>query len=308
MSTKKLLLLGIIVICLLAAAMMRQNSYADNHLIATVEESSFIGNYFTYQGRLNDNGQPANGSYDIRSSIYNAAAVGTLLAEDVDLDVPVENGLFQIVISAPASTFNTGGTRWLQIEVSPAGTGNWTKLLPRQEIRPVPQAIYAAYAGSLSHPGNTMIQVSPFNAIQSDGLSSLSFAARGNGRLEIERSAQGNSFVYIPVEVPAQIFGSQHQLALESMRFCYSGFNNGFGVVSGIVRATVRQINDMGNATNMLGEAYSPTLVGTDECVVVSTNSPEVVNGSVWVRFEVEANDLVPLELGEIRLTFTSGN
>ena len=273
-----------------------------------VEAPSLVGNYFTYQGRLTETGQSANGAYDFRFYIYNAGAVGTLLAEDEDLAVPVENGLFQIVISVAASTFNTGGLRWLDIEVSPAGTGDWTTLTPRQEIRPVPQAIYAEYAGNLSNPGDTVLTVSPFDAIQSDGGSALSFAARGTGRLEISRSTQGNSFVYIPVGVPAQIFGSQQQLALESMEFCYSGFNNGLGIVSGIVRATVRQIDGMSGATNMLGELYSPTLVGTDQCETVSTESPVVVNGSLWVRFEVEANDLVPLEFGEIKLTFTSDN
>jgi hypothetical protein len=295
-------------LALAAAAMTRQKTYADTRLTSTIEESNLINNSFSYQGRLSDNGQTANGVYDFQSYIFTAAENGILLEQHSSLGTPVTSGLFQLEIAIDPAIFTSGGQRWLEIWVSPAGENNWTTLTPRQEILPVPQAIYAEYAGQLANPGETIIQVSPFDALESDGFSSLSFAAKGNGRLEITRSAQGNSFVYIPVDVPAQLFGSQQQLSLESMRFCYSGFNNGFGVVAGIVRATVRQINNMSAASNMVGAAYTPTLVGTDECVIVDTNTPVAVNGSLWVRFEVEASDLIPLELGEISLTFTTGN
>ena len=308
MNRKNLLVLGLIVLALVAAAMTRQNTYADNTLSGDVAESNFINNAFTYQGRLNDNGQAANGTYDFQAYIFTAAEGGILLGQHSSLGTAVANGLFQLEVQVDPNIFNSGGQRWLEIWVSAAGENNWITLTPRQEIMPVPQAIYAQYAGQLANPGETIIQVSPFDAIQSDGLSSLSFEAKSNGRLEVRRSSQGNSFIYIPVDVPAQIFGSQQQLSLESMRFCYSGFNNGFGVVAGIVRATVRQINDMNSASNMLGEFYSPTLVGTDECVTVDATSPVAVNGSMWVRFEVEASDMIALELGEISLTFSTDN
>ena len=308
MNRKNLLVLGLIVLALAAAALTRQNTYADNTLNGNVVESNFINDAFTYQGRLNDNGQAANGTYDFQAYIFSAAEGGALLANHSNLGTAVANGLFQLEIQVGHNIFNSGGRRWLEIWVSPAGENNWITLTPRQEIQPVPQAVYAEYAGQLANPGETIIQVSPFDALQSDGGSTLSFAARGTGRLEIWRTSQGNSFVYIPVDVPAQIFGDQQQLSLESMRFCYSGFNNGLGVVAGIVRATVRQVNDMNSASNMLGEAYSPTLVGENECVTVEANTPVAVTGSMWVRFEVEASDLIALELGEISLTFTTDN
>ena len=308
MNRKNLLVLGLIVLALAAAALTRQNTYADNTLNGDVVESNLINDAFIYQGRLNDNGQAANGTYDFQAYIFSAAEGGALLANHSNLGTAVANGLFQLEIQVDHNIFNSGGQRWLEIWVSPAGENEWITLTPRQEIQPVPQAVYAEYAGQLANPGETIIQVSPFDALQSDGHSALSFAARGTGRLEIWRTSQGNSFVYIPVDVPAQIFGNQQQLSLESMRFCYNGFNNGFGVVAGIVRATVRQINDMNTASNMLGEVYTPTLVGENECVTVEANAPVAVTGSMWVRFEVEASDMIALELGEISLTFTTDN
>lgn len=307
MNRKNLLIVGLVIMTLVAAALTRQNIYADSRLTGVMTESSFVNDHFTYQGRLSDNGQPANGLYDFQTHIYSADENGILLGSDANLGTPVTNGLFQLEIQADANIFNSGGRRWLEIVVSPAGENNWTTLTPLQEIQPVPQAMYADYAGQLANPDDVVVQVSPFDAIQSDGFSNLSFAAKGSGRLEISRTSQGNAYVYIPVDVPSQLV-SGHGLALESMRFCYSGFNNGFGVVSGIVRATVRQINDMSAATNMLGEAYTPTLVGTDECITITEDNPVAVNGSVWVRFEVEANDLVVLEMGQIELTFIPVN
>jgi hypothetical protein len=307
-SRKNVLVLSITsLLLIIAIAITLRQTYADEGLQAAVEETTFLGEYFTYQGRLTDDGVPANGDYDFRSLIYNAnGLVGTLLAEDIDLDVPVTNGLFTIVISADASVFNTGGKRWLEIAVRPTSGGDWTKLLPRQEIRPVPQAIYADYAKRLVNPGETVIEVSPFDAIQSDGLSSLDFAAKGTGRLEITRSAQGNAFVYIPVDVPQQILGLHQTMALKKLFFCYSGYNNGFGTISGIQRATVRQIEAMELQPNLIGEYFNTPLTDSDDCMTLTTNTPIEVTGSVWVRFEVLANNLVPLELGEIELTFVA--
>jgi hypothetical protein len=92
------------------------------------------------------------------------------------------------------------------------------------------------------------------------------------------------------------------------MRFCYNGFNNGFGTISGIAIATVRQINNMDAATNLVGDSYTPVLTNENSCVTVDAGTPTLVTGSLWVRFEVQANDLVPLELGQIELTFQPVN
>ncbi|MCB8945263.1 MAG: hypothetical protein H6658_16065 [Ardenticatenaceae bacterium] len=307
MNRKNLLVLGLIVLALAAAAVTRQNTYADTRLSSTMAESSFVNNVFTYQGRLSDNGQPADGTYDFQVYIFTEADGGALLEQYSGLGTAVDAGLFQLDIEVDPNIFNSGGRRWLEIWVSPAGANTWTTLNPRQEIQPVPQAIYAEYAGQLAAPQPVVVQVSPFDAIQSDGLASLSFAAMGNGRLEISRTSQGNGYVYIPVDVPSQLV-TGHGLTLDNMRFCYSGFNNGFGVVSGISIATVRQISDMNAAVNLVGDSYNPVLTDENSCVTVEADSPTLVTGSVWVRFEVQANDLVPLELGEISLTFQPVN
>ncbi len=50
----------------------------------------------TYQGTLEDNGQPANGLYDMRFSLTDAPTLGLLL-QFIDIaDVAVVDGLFEV--------------------------------------------------------------------------------------------------------------------------------------------------------------------------------------------------------------------
>jgi hypothetical protein len=98
---------------------------------------------FTYQGQLNDGGQPANGTYDFTISIWNTSTLGTQVGSTQSYDDPgvlVEDGVFSLNVP-PGSrdeVFN-GGDRWIQVEVRPHGSGSYTAL-PRQPITAVPYA------------------------------------------------------------------------------------------------------------------------------------------------------------------------
>jgi hypothetical protein len=106
------------------------------------------GTAFTYQGRLNDGGNPAGGIYDLRFTLYDAASVGTQQGGTVDVpDAPVTNGLFTVTLDFGGGVF-TGAARWLDIAVRPgASVGTFTNLVPRQPITATP---YAITAGNLS--------------------------------------------------------------------------------------------------------------------------------------------------------------
>lgn len=265
-----------------------------------------IGSGFTYQGYLDESGSPANGLYDFEFRLFNAAAVGVQVGNtDTELDVAVVNGVFSVVLSPGPNVFHDGSTRWLEIRVRPAGAGSFVKLNPRQEIRPVPQAVYAKFASNLIGTSNTIVHVSPYDMIQSDGFSSVNFAAKGNGRLQLTSNSLGERFVYVPVDIPSRPFGTQ--LKLRSLYFCYSGdLHSELGVLAGIDRATVRQTDNF-STTNLLGEQYVPVLADKDDCVVVRADEPQPVEGSLWIRFKVITSS-VPLEFGEMYLTLESEN
>lgn len=102
---------------------------------------AIVGSAFTYQGRLTDNGNPANGNYDFRFNLYDADSGGTLIAGPINIfSQAVSNGLFTVSLNISTIAFE-GEARYLQIEVKPAGGGSFTILSPRQPITPAPYAL-----------------------------------------------------------------------------------------------------------------------------------------------------------------------
>jgi len=107
-----------------------------------------LGTAFTHQGRLNDGGNPANGSYDLRFVLYTAdvggSQVGPILTNSA---VAASNGLFATTLDFGDGAF-TGDARWLEVAVCTNGAGSFITLTPRQALTPAPQALYAPNAGT----------------------------------------------------------------------------------------------------------------------------------------------------------------
>jgi hypothetical protein len=100
---------------------------------------------FTYQGRLNEAGNPANGVYDLQFSLFNAASGGTQQSGTwTQLAQGVTNGLFTVELDF--GSFFPGADRWLEIGVRTNGGGSFTTLTPRQKFTSAPYAITAANA------------------------------------------------------------------------------------------------------------------------------------------------------------------
>ena len=97
----------------------------------------------TYQGRLQHRQQPADGSYDLRFTLYGAAVDGAVVGVPVErLGTPVSGGLFLVSLDFGPGTFN-GEERWLEIAVRVAGNAAYSVVRPRQPITPTPYALYA---------------------------------------------------------------------------------------------------------------------------------------------------------------------
>jgi hypothetical protein len=130
--------------------------------LATVVISSFClapptyaqGTGFTYQGRLNDSGAPANGNYDLTFSLFTTNTTGTPVAGPVtNSAVTVSNGLFTVMIDFGSSVWN-GRTNWLEIAVRTNGASGFITLAPRQQVTPTPYAITAANVSGVIPSGN----------------------------------------------------------------------------------------------------------------------------------------------------------
>ncbi|MCL4790211.1 MAG: hypothetical protein KJ070_26095 [Verrucomicrobia bacterium] len=112
------------------------------------------GTAFTYQGRLQNDGGPASGIYDLRFTIHDAATAGaTLGAAILTNGVPVTNGLFTVTLDFGANVF-TGPARWLEIAVRTNGAPLLATLTPRTAMTASPYAIHSGAASTV--PNNAI--------------------------------------------------------------------------------------------------------------------------------------------------------
>lgn len=100
---------------------------------------------FTYQGQLQQNGQPANGAFNLTFALFNAASGGAQVGATIsENSFPVTGGLFTVSLSFPGAF--TGTQLWLQVGV------NGTPLSPRTAVSTTPVAQYAL-SGSIAPSG-----------------------------------------------------------------------------------------------------------------------------------------------------------
>ena len=99
---------------------------------------------FVYQGRLTQNGAPANGTFNLTFALFNAATNGTQVGSTISEPAyPVTDGLFTVSLGFPGAF--TGTQLYLQVTV------NGTALAPRQAVATAPVAQYTLY-GSIGGP------------------------------------------------------------------------------------------------------------------------------------------------------------
>jgi hypothetical protein len=110
--------------------------------------ASSLNAVFTYQGCLSEGASVANGLYELRFGLCDAAVGGAALALTTNAPLAVSNGLFTAAVDFGFSPFD-GGARWLEIGVRPQGSAApFTPLSPRQALTAVPHALYAPTAGT----------------------------------------------------------------------------------------------------------------------------------------------------------------
>ena len=113
------------------------------------------GTSFAYQGQLKDGGVPLTGTADFQFTLWDAAGAGNppsggtqVGGEEAINALPVNAGLFTVTLNASgvfgSSAFD-GSARWLQVALrSPAGSGSFTAMAPRQPITATPYALHSA--------------------------------------------------------------------------------------------------------------------------------------------------------------------
>jgi hypothetical protein len=127
-----------------------------------------VNTYFTYQGKLENDGAPVNATCQMAFGLYSLPVGGKLVGGPINKDVPVEDGLFTVELDFGSSPFQ-GSARWLHIMVQCPGDHEPTDL-GRQELTAVPYALYAldAHWDGLPYAGVVVVAKSggDFTSVQ----------------------------------------------------------------------------------------------------------------------------------------------
>ncbi len=124
-----------------------------------------------------DGGIAANGAYDLRFRLFDAATGGAQVgATLLSPDVPVSGGYFTVALNF--ADYFDGEARWLEVEVRPgASTGSYTLLTPRTSLAGVPYALGLRPGATV----NTTATNVPALRLNAPNANSNALVATGNG-------------------------------------------------------------------------------------------------------------------------------
>ena len=117
--------------------------------LAQVSQAGPMGTAFTYQGRLMDANDTAQGIYDMMYHIYDSPEGPNEIGVTDLQDVEIVDGYFTVELGFDVELFS-GDWRWLEISIRPGDSNDpdgYIPLNPRQQITPTPYALYARRAG-----------------------------------------------------------------------------------------------------------------------------------------------------------------
>lgn len=116
--------------------------------VAMPASAQLLGTAFTYQGYLEDGGEPKNGAIDLAINAFDAQSGGELVGVVRLESVSVSNGVFTVSLDFGGGTF-LGTPVFLEIHVREDADGdlasndNFVMLSPRQALTPTPYALHA---------------------------------------------------------------------------------------------------------------------------------------------------------------------
>src|SRR5438132_7178808 len=167
--------------------------------LLTASSAHAQGSAFSYQGKLTDAGNPANGTYDLQLTVWDASSGGTQQPQPSPVTVTrtsvlVTSGIFTVQLDFGANAF-PGADRFLEIGARPAGGGAFTILSPRQPITATPYAVRSLNASTSD---------TATNAAQLGGAAASQYVQTTDSRLSDSRPPTAGSTNYIQNTVGPQ--------------------------------------------------------------------------------------------------------
>jgi len=251
-----------------------------------VSEAEPMGTAFTYQGRLIDANEAADGLYDFQFKLFDANSGGNKYGTDVNKpEVDVIDGYFTVELDF-GSVFD-GNDRWLLIGVRPGDSNDpneYTILEPCQKITPAPYALYAKSGTS-----------GPVGPVGPEGPKGDEPAHQWSSTSLRFQNPNGTWGSYVNLQGPQGLIGAQGAMGPRPDHQ-WSGTSLRFQVASGSWGSYVNLLGPQGPAGDshwlLNGDAtyYNTGNVG------IGTNSPERILHIVGVnpRILIEASSISP--------------
>ena len=179
---------------------------------------------FVYQGKLQDGGIAANGTYEFEFRLYDSMSGGNQVGVGMTgYSTTVTNGIFAASLNFGTGVFNSPEFRFLEIGVRLAGSGQpYTALQPRQQVTSTPFAIRAissqqAESALISEDSNNL-----------GGIPAAQYVVTTDSRMSDARVPLPGS--------PSYIQNTQNQQAVSN--FNISGEGKASQLTGGVVNAT----------------------------------------------------------------------
>ncbi|MEM7114985.1 MAG: hypothetical protein AAF614_21285 [Chloroflexota bacterium] len=302
MNRKHFILMGLILLLLTLGSQYGQTLAQVGQRIATMAP---VGAAFTYQGSLEDNAAPANGSYDFEFSLYDDATAGTQIGSTVAQTIAVSDGLFTTSLDFGADAFNSEA-RFLEIDVQLSGGGGFTTLTPRHPITAVPHAIYAT---KVQPVGNIVVVAKSggdFTTL-SAALASITTASASNPYLI--RIAPGVYQEKVNVKDFVDIEGSGQGITiLRGLGGVIAPSMSGFSATlraNGPVNAEVRKLTVESDGT---GKAYASAIWTSGTTEALRLRHVTITTSGGGTNFSIYNGNGSALTLNNLTIAASGGN
>ncbi len=254
---------------------------------------------FVYQGKLQDGGIAANGTYQFEFRLFDAVANGNQVGQTIsNMTATVSNGIFAVNLDFGVASFD-GSARYLDIAVRLNASGQpYTQLTPRQPVTSTPYAVRSLNANT----ANTAI-----NSANLGGIPAAQYVLTTDPRMSDDRnplpdspnyiqntqSQQASSNFNISGNGKAGIFDAVSQFNINGSRILsaggnenvFAGFNSGTVTTGGFnsfFGTQTGKLNSTGSSNSFFGSyaGSSNTIGSSNSFFGINSGGSNVDGGS----------------------------